>query len=237
MDQELASHIEFAANISVSGRWAALNDRIKQCAQTTAVAENWHFIFFTSLCFAVFSEHLQLEKAYSASERRNESLLAWRARNLLELAVWAIYFCTNEENARRLYEDAGRDALDLVSAFEKWGKSTQAPDWFQTLQDTKETLRQDAANVGIQAPEGAYKRIDIAAQECGIGKHFAAENKFLSKFAHPTAMQILASADAIRNNLQRDVFFSHGCMHFCGAFTCLETHLSRRDTTWTIIKD
>ena len=55
-----------------------------------------------------------------------------------------------------------------------------------------------------------------------MGEHFALSNKLLSKFAHPTAMQILAPPDDAKTTIQKDLFFSHGCLFFVGAFTALE---------------
>ena len=126
MHPELAKQIESAAEIMASGRWAAVNERIKQCALPVEAENNWHFVLFSSLCFQVFSEYLLLKSAYEGQKRRHEPLLAWRARNLLELSVWAIYCCRSEQNARRLYEDAGRDPRDLFGAFEKWGAAPYA---------------------------------------------------------------------------------------------------------------
>jgi hypothetical protein len=47
----------------------------------------------------------------------------------------------------------------------------------------------------------------------------------LSKFAHPTAMRILAQHDEKREALQRDCFFSQGCLFFTGAFHAIEGQL------------
>ena len=58
------------------------------------------------LCFCVFSEYLSLKRAYEEDRDRGSSLLAWRARNLLELSVWSIYSAKGRENARRLYRAA-----------------------------------------------------------------------------------------------------------------------------------
>jgi hypothetical protein len=44
----------------------------------------------------------------------------------------------------------------------------------------------------------------------------------LSKFAHPTAMQILAPRDEERDGKLKDCFFSQGCLFFTGAFVELE---------------
>jgi hypothetical protein len=47
----------------------------------------------------------------------------------------------------------------------------------------------------------------------------------LSKFAHPTAMQILAAPDEVKVSVQEDLFFSQGCLFFTGAFEALEGEL------------
>jgi hypothetical protein len=44
----------------------------------------------------------------------------------------------------------------------------------------------------------------------------------LSKWAHPTAMQMLGVVDEDQIRLQRECFFSMGCLHFTGAFMAVE---------------
>lgn len=226
MSPEFAKFVNDAADVKTSGRWAAMNAKIERLAAKPGAGNEWHVQLFGSVCYQVLSEYHRLERAYSA-EGENASLLAWRARNLLELSVWATYFVTSRENARRLYEDAGRDILDLVSAFEKWGQATAQPaDWLGPLASGKQDLSQRAAADGIETLEGTYKRVADAAKECGMSDHFAVSFKMLSKFAHPTAMQILGAPDEGRQALQRDCFFSQGCLFFTGAFVALESEAS-----------
>lgn len=47
----------------------------------------------------------------------------------------------------------------------------------------------------------------------------------LSKFAHPTVMQVLGTRDPARKELQNDLFFSQGCLCFAGAFDALEEQI------------
>ena len=64
--------------------------------------------------------------------------------------MWSVYSTKGRENARRLYEDAGRDALDVFSAFSNWGVATaQTADWIERLTNAKESLSQRAALEGI----------------------------------------------------------------------------------------
>jgi hypothetical protein len=133
-----------------------------------------------------------------------------------------VYCTTNEENARRLYEDAGRDVADILANFHNWGKATaQEASFLYPLANAKDELSERAASEGIETLDGSYKQVHDAARECDY-IHFRVSFKFLSKFAHPTAMQILAPPDTAKTLMQRDCFFSFGCLYFTGAFFALE---------------
>jgi hypothetical protein len=227
MDPVLTRFVDEAAKIKTSGRWAAMNEKIKRLAANPGVDNGWYGHLFGSLCYQIFSEYSLLTNAYAANQARDASLLAWRARNLLELSVWSMYFTKSRENARRLFEDAGRDAFDILSAFETWGQATaQSTDWLGPLESEKQDLSLRAATEGIETLEGSYTRVVDAASDCGIKEHYSLSFKMLSKFAHPTAMQILGATDEAKRILQRDYFFSQGCLFFTGAFSALESEAS-----------
>jgi hypothetical protein len=211
-----------AANIKESGRWAAMNEKIACLAKSPGGGNAWQVQLLGALCFQVFSEYLRLQDA-RAAEPTDPSLLAWRARNLLELSVWSAYFAMSRENARRLYEEAGRDAKNVLDVFEQWGQVAGQPvDWLSAIGDSKNDLSRRAASEGIESLDGRYMRIEDAAGECGLRDMFKTMNKLLSKFAHPTAMQILGMADDEQQSLQRDTFYALGCCFFLGAFSALE---------------
>jgi hypothetical protein len=175
------------------------------------------------LVLQCFSEYLLIKDAHAQKQRGDASLLAWRARNILELLVWSMYCAKSKDNARRLYEDAARDVRDVFSAFKAWGEKTaQSTDWLAAFTNAGQDLSQRAALVGIETLDGSYKQVRDASKECGIENHYALSFKMLSKFAHPTAMQILAPHDKERDAQQRDFFFSQGCLFFTGAFAELE---------------
>ena len=137
--------------------------------------------------------------------------------------MWCLYVAKSRENARRLYEDAGRDARDVFSVFANWGVGTaQGADWIERLTNAQEGLSRRAAREGINSLDGPYKQVSKAAGECGMGDHFRVSYKLLSKFAHPTAMQVLSVPDEKREALQRDVFYGKGCLYFGGSFETLE---------------
>jgi hypothetical protein len=223
---ELSKWGERAESIAASGRWAAANDRIKLLCVKPPGGAAWRVQVVASLSAANFDEYLALKAAH-ADPRGASSLIAWRARNLLELSVWAVYCGKSVRNAHRFFTDAGRDVLGLFDAFSKWfGLSGRKWSNDGAVDRAKEDLLGRAAARGIDSLGGAYKPVSEAAKEIGMGDPFAVFNKLLSKFAHPTAIQVLAGPDDKRTALQSDAFFYQGCLFFVGAFDELERQLS-----------
>ena len=224
---EFSRHVKEAADIGASGRWAAVNARIEALAAHPGPDNEWWVQLFGSLCSQNFSEYLSLKRAYENKHGQDMPLLAWRARNLLELSIWSTYCAKSRENARRVFEDAGRDVRGVFDAFIKWGTATaQATDWADPLSTGKKDLAERAlANEGIESLDGKFKEVRDAAIECGLGEHFSLSYKVLSKFAHPTAMRILAPPNDKTEAVQREVFYSQGCLFFTGAFHTLEREL------------
>lgn len=183
----------------------------------------WHGQLFGSLCYQVFLEYRRLSQAYERAEVRHASLLAWSSRNLLELSVWCQYFAKSGENARQLYEDAGRDAHDILQAFEKWGCEADFPaDWREPITAGRDDLIRRAANEGSETLGEPYTRVAVAAEQCGIRRQFALHYKLLSKFSHPTALKILGGADDKAHAHQRECFFALGFLFFTLAVEALE---------------
>lgn len=150
MQPEFYKFVEDATAIKTSGRWAAVNERIKQLCANPNPDNGWWIQVFASLCAQIFMEYLALTKAHDA-ERSETSLLAWRARNLLELSVWCTYCSMSRDNAQRLYEDAGRDVIGIFDAFMKWGKAVdQQPSELNIFTDAKHALEQQAVAKDIE---------------------------------------------------------------------------------------
>jgi ClpP class serine protease len=143
---------------------------------------------------------------------------------LLEISVWAIYATRTRNNARRLYEDAGRDIRGIYDAFSKWGDRTHQGDVYRAA---KVELATNAKLLGgIDSIEGKYKPVAEAADELGLGEYYSVIYKLLSKFAHPTAMLMLGNIDAEKRRLQRGFFYGQGCLQFTTAFSELERTLA-----------
>ena len=228
MNSEFSNVVNQAADIATSGRWDSLNARLQELAVNPGSDNGWWVHLVGSLCSLNFSEYLSLKWAYE--NEQDAPLLAWRARNLLELAVWTRYCAQDRENARRLFEDAGRDTREVYDKFLAFGKAGlftgEIPsDWAEPFENAKQALHERARAEGIDSLDGRYMDVSAAADECGIAAHFGLINKFLSKFTHPTALRILAPPDKEREESQKSYFFRYGCLFFIGAFQSLEGQL------------
>ena len=231
MDLEFSRLVNQAAESTSSGRWAAVNTRIGALAAHPGQDNEWWAQLFGALCYQNFSEYLLLKKDYENRTTDDVALLAWRARNLLELCVWSVYCAKSRENAPAgVYEDAGRDVRGILDAFIKWGTTTtQSSDWLDPIAAAKMTLADRALhNDGIRSLDGRFKEVRDAAKECGLGDHFAVSYKMLSKFAHATSMRILAPKDERRKNACAT--FSSATVVFVspGLSMLLKDHFSRR---------
>jgi hypothetical protein len=215
-----------AAQIRTSGRVEAFATTLKRLANTSG-PNGWYVELLAGLCGNATSELSLLTKAYEG--KLDPPLLAWRARNLLELSAWSIYCEANKENARRLYEDAGRDVKEIHDLFHDWGTDTeQDASFFVSIAKSDADLAARAASEGIKTLEGQYKAVHEAARETKY-RDFKIGFKLLSKFAHPTAMQIVGLSNAEQTTTQRDQFFGMGCLYFTGAFYALENCLHKFD--------
>ena len=197
-----------AAAIAASGRWEKVNVAIRTwCEAPIPSDQRWWGQLLTGLCSRIFYEYLALKRANEQRNASNEALLAWRARNLLELSVWA-HFCIKKDDARRFFDDAGKDTNEIISAFEKWGKSMNSePTWFEPARHARSELRERALGRGVSSIDGTYIKVSRAADEIGIKDHFDVSWKLLSKFAHPTAMTILAPQDESKAMHRCDLLF------------------------------
>jgi hypothetical protein len=235
MDPEFSRLVVEAASISTSGRWTTVNEAIERLCANPGTGNEWWVQVFASLCAQVFSEYLSLKHSYEGKSDVT-SLLAWRARNLLELSMWSLYCSKSRENAWRFYEDAGRDVIGIFDAFTKWGTATgQDAVWLADIDNGKknEMARQAIAHPAT-SPEGRFKDVREAAEEVGFSEHFKVGFKMLSKFTHPTSMQILGTRTPVQIELQNDLYFSQGCLCFAGAFNALEEQILQAARSLTL---
>ena len=111
---------------------------------------------------------------------------AWNARNLLELWIWLKYCAASRENARRFHEDALRDMQGITDALSKMHAERGIPNKFESSARVKlaEVARE---KFGLDSVDSSYLNVAEAAKAIGLADSFGSTNKFLSKYAHPTA--------------------------------------------------
>ena len=110
--------------------------------------------------------------------------IAWLTRNLVELRVWAEYCSASEANAQEFHEDAVRDLVELNMKVPGLDAATRVE-----LDNATSAL----ANV---KPAHRFKGVADAADDVQLAEFYKQNNKCLSKFAHPTAVAVMAPIPA-----------------------------------------
>jgi hypothetical protein len=130
---------------------------------------------------------LNLSELLQAFSQRSIGTVAWLARNLLELSVWAEYCKSSPERAKTFYEDSARDALDLLKIL------SEKPEKFardQTINFRAERERL-IEKADFEKAAKSFLPVHEAAEKLGWKDRFIIANKSFSKFAHPTAIAVI----------------------------------------------
>jgi hypothetical protein len=151
------------------------------------------------------------------SRRRGDiAVVAWLTRNLVELKVWAEYCATSEEKALEFCDDAIRDLIELNRKIPGLDGETKA--------------ELDRAEAGLPTVKASHKFKDIkdAATEVGLETFYKTNFKSLSKFAHPTALSVMATPTDSGAKVMRDEFVKVGTTIADEALMALEKSLMRK---------
>jgi hypothetical protein len=157
-------------------------------------------------CLKAAIENEAEELAHDASAQ-TLAAVAWHARNLLELYVWAHYCRMSERNAKLFAEDASRDMVDVLTIAFNFPThlTTDTADTQTILREAQEAhgaIVKTANEHGFDAVDEEYKKVSAAAKEVGMGDLWKYLNKVLSKFAHPTALLVIAMPHAGERELK-----------------------------------
>jgi hypothetical protein len=205
-------------------RCAAIEDRLRVLGDDPGADNVWWVHLLTSLFKLCMSEYRALEKAYE-DNAKDTPLLAWRARNLCELALWCRYCAMSRKNALRIYRDAGRRASriydEALVAAKVFGDEVDSA----VFAGAKRKLIAVAANEGVGSVEGKDRNIgDIAAID-GKLLDITFMKGFLLDLAQPTALHVMAPPDESFTTYQRFLYYDLGCTYFVHAFEALESQL------------
>lgn len=168
-------------------RAIALLDKLKY---EGSVLENWHSDLLNHLAGELGFGHLRM--AFLPHDWQSVPVIAFGARGLLELWVWAAYCTASTEHARKFYDDKFRDGMDFYDALERLlSLFSDCPNLAEQIEQAKANMDSLAASVGSDAPTEMYTQVAEAAKAVGLADFYRNANKLLSKLAHPSAMMVL----------------------------------------------
>ena len=176
--------------------------------QNAEQLEPWHRKIFGCIIIRLRTHVRHLSVAYRAQYELE--YIAWAARNLLELAVWAKYTTLSNENAKKLSNDQVIDMAELqkgmLSLLNKY--EPNHPE-LATLQEQGEWFKKTKGEMGIE--EGSkHLNIGQIAKDVGMGDLFSGFNGLLSKLVHPTSFSIMLALDQSRESQLRQSLFALG---------------------------
>jgi hypothetical protein len=129
----------------------------------------------------------ELAELEHASTKRPVNAVAWVSRNLVELTIWAEYCMESPTNAQRFHDDAARDTIEMLKVPN--GLFNEDPEF--SFQEERKRLLAMAHEKGIDGLDDTPAATRKAAETIGKDVDFRWANKFLSKFAHPTALWVI----------------------------------------------
>ena len=217
--------INKAISISTPSGYKDLNRKIKEFAEQASDENFWLEKVFSSLAYRNFNDFRKLTKIIEKNKDDDLPVIAYYSRNLLEVVIWTKFCFQSDKNARIFYSDAGRDADDLLKrnleySIDKEGTTA-----------ARKKLKKNAAKQNICDIEKRFTNIRKAVKEVGLNKQFLLQNKLFSKFAHPTALQIISPRSGQEAQDYANSFYIQACVNYSESIRVLEERygLGERD--------
>ena len=153
------------------------------------------------------------------------SLLAWSARNILELELWTEFVTLNTENALRFHQDWLNDVAGMM---ERSDPNVSVPyddmDYSGVDVETAQASIAKEHAASSELPK-QYLRISNVAKLLGKELEFSRTNPIYSKFIHPTAFSVLSfPSERTRTNIST-LFLHNGCMGLMRILITVDTYL------------
>lgn len=205
-----------AESVGTSGRHKDLNNKIIEFGQKTNDEDFWLEKIFSGLAFRNFHDFLKLKNIIADNEKNDLSVIAYYSRNLMEISIWTAYCTKSKNHAHNFYSDLGRDSIDLLKNNLKVGVDEEKTEII------KKNLIERAAKQNVNDIEKRFTRVRDAAKEIGIEELFVCSNKQLSKFSHPTALQIISPRTGKEAQELAKSFYTQACVQFVRSVELLE---------------
>ena len=155
--------------------------------------EPWHRNVLGCIVIRLRTHFRHLSIAYRAPYELE--YIAWAARNLLEVAIWAKYATTSKENAKKLHDDQIIDMAELQKGtLGLLYKFDPGHPGLATVQEQGEGFKKTTREMGIDE-DSKHLNIGNVAKEVGMAALFYGLNGLLSKLVHPTSFSIMLDLD------------------------------------------
>jgi len=164
---------------------ARLNVIYGTCAENRQESEPWRLALTIDL---VQSVERNCQELLETIGKLRLPASAWIARNLLEVWVWIKYCGVSKANAWCFHEDALRDMKGLTEIHQKLCDVRGIEN--ETATTSAQRIKDVALEkLGLQDIDSKFLDVANAAKAEGVDLSglYAPNNRFLSKFAHPTA--------------------------------------------------
>jgi hypothetical protein len=167
-----------------------LNEQYQVILSSLECLEDWYAALLLKMIESVLRVCGDL--AVTVEQENALPATAWNARNLLELWIWIEYCSASRKNARRFHEDVLRDVAGMVEAQYKFCELAGIDEPFPPGESPEETLKAVAMKeLGVASIDSNYEKVLNAAKAVGLDNVYTVQNRFLSKFAHPTAFLVI----------------------------------------------
>jgi hypothetical protein len=192
-------------------------------------ATEWEHPVIVGLACRCFNLQKHLRRAHEESDPQ---YLAWAARTLVEIKVFAEFVSSSKENMRRFFQDLFVDgntalkvaskSLDLLPA-----DHPGVPPGRKIVDDSRPALKQYSDANAACGLEG-FLSPALLAKSQGIEAEFKMSHTALSKFTHATAAStLMALAPSERSN-QFSPFLQLGADNAVSALNKLQQYIRSR---------
>lgn len=185
----------------------------------------WYLNVFIGISGEALKMQYHLKRAF---QERELNYLAWAARNLLELRVWALYATVSRKNAKRFHQDQYVDGLSVLRALERTGEKLPRVVDANFIKEVAAALRPEmekhasAAGVDEKMP---YLSPKLLAKQFNLEGEFEMYNVLCSKVLHSTGYSVLVGQDPDNKASVMDSLFWYAATCALGILDTLNARL------------
>ena len=166
---------------------------VQRCKEIRAsnVEEDWYRDVFAGIILR--TRRVQFILKRTLREGGDIGELAWAARTLLELKIWACFAVRSRDNVMRFSKDIYIDAFTAHRAISKGIEALEHPfkaDLKAMHADTLVSLKPKMDDAGV-AEKDPYLMLKPIAKDTGWTAEYEAAFVTLSKYVHATALSVM----------------------------------------------